>query len=825
MRTVPKVILSLLITIFLFSGLAVAAYVGLFNVLETRYYQPAVLSGMQKQLTAASDTMRSWHDANLQKLADFVNADAVKRSLLPNQSAQDIFDRTNLAGALMADNPGVSGIRIIDAGNGSTAEESLGKRRIHFSTFKDDILSKEDFKVTYENYGTQEADVPFDNISMQNGDNPKIAIDTARDCFLYCFPFYDSYTAWRGTIVFYVTARSAMQYLVSNNVFRLSDELDLLTDETHAVLGTVTGMPSSGKEILSKAILDRWSRHDFSADRIVSTDDSGWVLLTTQTASYGYTGQLVPESLFTFPKSVKILFLALSFLTIFLIVFLLFNLKQDEMVVIRNRIRRFQFQFLDEMVEQNEETRWDEMQKNLTARKREINSSIKKSFGRRLNKKYGETIDSLLNKSWEEMLAAMGHREEKQRASSDTEEIRQMLEQVLQNNAGLLTASGTSVVPRTRPSTAKKPVASGEPKEAVIPAPAPEEPEEIEEVEEIEPVEELEEVEEIEPVEELADAAEPEELEEVEDLAEVEEVEEVEELEEVEGLAEVEEVEEVEELEEVEDLAEVEDTEEPDEIEALEEIEPLAEVEEAEETEPAERLPEEEEVKPTEAPAEDVTEAAENEPEKIAESIPPIKTEEVEIAEFIGEYEEPEILEPATDDEAAGSVEDAVPDTILVYNFDEQAALDSSRDAVVSEPGEFDSFVVTGPDFSELDEEEDLQPELYATNTKNESDDSDDATEVDYIMTILPEYTTPITEHADNLPVRDYLEVVGEEEPEGLIPLTPDENESNENERDSSDNSSIINKDGLYLVADNPGHKYTGYIDPEFKELVDSVLE
>ena len=142
-RTVPKIALSLLISILLFSLLAVAAYAGLFNILETRFYQPTVIKSMEDQLGSVSDAIEVWHRQNTDTFAKFVNADAVKRSLLPNQSSQDIFDRANLAGALMADMPGLTGIRIIDAGDtAGTATEDSGRRHIHFSTFQDDILKK-----------------------------------------------------------------------------------------------------------------------------------------------------------------------------------------------------------------------------------------------------------------------------------------------------------------------------------------------------------------------------------------------------------------------------------------------------------------------------------------------------------------------------------------------------------------------------------------------------------------------------------------------------------------------------------------------------------
>jgi hypothetical protein len=775
----------------LFSGLAVAAYAGLFNVLETRFYQPTVVASIEGQIGNISTALGDWHAANTEKFAKFVNADAVKRSVLPNQSTQDIFDRTNLAGALMAEMPGLTGIRIIDASTpgttqaaGATAEEDKGTRHIQFSTFNEDILKKGDFQIAYDNYGKKDGDIPFKDISRADGDKTRVLTDPDGDRFLYCLPFHDAYGAWRGTAVFYVAGRQAIRYLVEKNLFRMSDDLALLTDERHDVSGVVTGMPGTGKDILAKAVIERWGRQDFTTDKIVSTGDSGWVLVSKKTGEYGFTGQLVPETLFVFPQSIRILFLSVSFLTIFLIVFLLFNLRQDEMVIVRNRIKRFQFQLLSELMENGEDFKWDEVTKNLAYRKHDVSESLKKSFSRRMKKKHGDEIDALLDKSWEDILTALGHREEKQSALSNTEEIRLMLEQVLQNNAISLNLTGVPVAKTTSTSKAAKAPAK---KAVAKPVAVTDEPEELSEVEELEEVEELaEEPEELNEVEDLAE--EPEEITEIEELAE-----EPEELNEVEELAE-----EPEEVAEVEDL--VEQPEEVTEVEELaEETEELAEV--ATDTGEIGTAQHDGTTESTSAKtyAENATPTAKTETEEIAE------------AEFVDEKWEPELLEEASEKEAAKVVVEKTPDTVLVYNFEETPHLDGTRNRDESvEPDLANPITVSGLDFSELDADNNT------ATTEEQKADTGEATNVDYIESFLLDRMTQIHHFPDNGPIYEFLEVIGEEEPAEMFDLE----ESPESESDS-----IVNRDGLFMIA--PGAGIEGNeetIDQEFKKLVDSVL-
>jgi hypothetical protein len=788
----------------LFSGLAVAAYAGLFNVLETHFYQPTVVASIEGQMGNVSTALEGWHAANTEKFAKFVNADAVKRSVLPNQSAQDIFDRTNLAGALMAEMPGLTGIRIIDASTpgtvqaaGTTAEEDKGTRHIQFSTFSDDLLKKGDFQIAYDNYGKKDGDIPFKDISRADGDKPRVLTDPDGDRFLYCLPFHDAYGAWRGTAVFYVAGRQAIRYLVEKNLFRMSDDLTLLTDERHEVSGVVTGMPGTGKSILAKAVIDRWARQDFTTDKIVSSGDSGWVLVSKKTGEYGFTGQLVPETLFVFPQSIRILFLSVSFLTIFLIVFLLFNLRQDEMVIVRNRIKRFQFQLLSELMENGEDFKWDEVTKNLAYRKHDVSESLKKSFSRRMKKKHEAEIDALLDKSWEDILTALGHREEKQSALSNTEEIRLMLEQVLQNNAISLNLTG---VPAAKASSTSKAAKTPAKKAAAKPVAVTDEPEELSEVEELDEVEEL--------------AEEPAELADVEDLAEEpEELADVEELdEEPEELADVEELaEEPEELADVEELAE-----EPEELADVEELaeepEELAEVEELaeEQEEIAEVTTDTEEIETAEQDGTNESTSEETRPEK-AMPTAEIEMEEVDEAEFVDEKWEPELLEEANEKEAAKVVAEKTPDTVLVYNFEETPHLDGTRvQGVTGEADLANPITVSGLDFSELDTDNNT------ATTEEQKADTGEATNVDYIESFLLDRMTQIHHFPDNGPIYEFLEVIGEEEPAEMFDLE----ESPESESDS-----IVNRDGLFMIA--PGAGIEGNeetIDQEFKKLVDSVL-
>ena len=167
---------------------------------------------------------------------------------------------------------------------------------------------------------------------------------------------------------------------------------------------------------------------------------------------------------------------------------------------------------------------------------------IKKGLGSQAVK-YQRELDSLLDKSWQEIIAVLSNvktSSEKHITSTkavvDGNEIKKILEEFF--------AKGTINVQSVNHVEVKK---------SQVPIPEAEEVEELEEIPEAEEVEELEEIPEAEEVEELEEIPEAEEVEELEDIPEAEEVEELEEIPEAE---EVEELEEIPEAEAVEDIEE-----------------------------------------------------------------------------------------------------------------------------------------------------------------------------------------------------------------------------------------------------------------------------
>ena len=96
-------------------------------------------------------------------------------------------------------------------------------------------------------------------------------------------------------------------------------------------------------------------------------------------------------------------------LTSFLLVFLLLNVRQDSVLVLSDRIKRFQIQLIQEYLESKDEIDWRRWQVELEQRREDVSREIKKGIGNSRGKR-GEEIDHLIDSSWDEILTVLGQR-------------------------------------------------------------------------------------------------------------------------------------------------------------------------------------------------------------------------------------------------------------------------------------------------------------------------------------------------------------------------------------------------------------------------------
>lgn len=641
MKSGIKTAVSLLIAIFIFGALAVASSLGLFASVERQFYEPARLKVINEKLDSVADCSNEY----IQNLLNIFGAEKdgflSHESVLSFAGQNPSAEALRLFESLKENCAGLEGLRIVDSAGKRVFYSSFrsdyviktekGVQRRIYSNYAN-LQTK---------HGKNELEYPlvsaFENESDENlaaenenagsaQDLPRIIFDgdEQRLIFSYKIQTLDEKPVFCSAI-FYVNPVDFANLLVENHVVSVNEPISLVSSADGKNGGFVFGLPNVGKNIFASEILKKWNQGVFGPDEIVASAASkiegisvpvsensaqefepetgsekkdsekmsvlpsagsekniSWSLVSSRNAKFLHVGGIFSSETLKMPFYVRILLFVCAFVTVCLIVVIFFNIRKDDSVVIKSKIRAIQIGLLNEYFEKDVDRK--KVAAMIAAQKDALTAKIKKSLGRR-GKKYGSDLDVILNKSWEDIITILSGAEKTscmaELSSSSIKEIRKIFEEVL--------ATNTLKVENLEPARKEK----NPPLKTSETSVSEKLPEDLDEVEELCDAEPLEEAPEAESVEEVENLEEIEPLEEAELLGPesdgaLEELEEPDEPEEPENLEEIDPAEELlpepEELDEAEELEPLEELEEPDE---LEEVEPSETIEPSECAEPS----------------------------------------------------------------------------------------------------------------------------------------------------------------------------------------------------------------------------------------------
>ena len=600
MSTIIKPLLALLISILLFAGFTYLADTELLEYVQTRFYNPSILKSYSKDNIIDAEITEKHIDDLQERFAVMLTDSSVRSSFLYNQSADDIFERSRLFGILMETTGGLQSVRFVDS-NGI---------RIHFSTLPGDIISQSRSSTAYRNYNEDTIALPYETVNIPSDGKMKFTMDDQTERIVFSYPFFDSMDVYRGTALFTISVRALANKLVEEGRLKFNEDVSV----TSVPAGILLGSPVSSKKDILEKTSAIWSA-GLLERVIIDAEDSEakFSLISLKTGKDLFFGRLVNDKLFSIPESMQLLFKLAAFITIFLSLYFLLNMKPNAVMLVQTRIKRlrdslFEHLYINKTVQ--ERAKWI---LELEQRRNEIRTELKRNL--KLNPRHEKNIDGLINKSWDELLS-------------------------------VLKSGSIQFIPIDTP--AINPASTG------IAAQETASPEEAEEIQEVEAIEEAEEITEAEALDEVEEITEAEPIEEAEEIFDAEAIEEAEEITEAETIEEAEEITEAETIEEAEEIFDAETIEEAEEIF---DAEPIEEAEEITEAEPIEEAEEITEAEPIEE-AEEITEAESiEEAEEITEAEPIEEAEEITDAEPIEEAEEIEEVEAVEEAEEIIEVE------------------------------------------------------------------------------------------------------------------------------------------------------------------------
>ena len=502
MKSGLKTALSLLLTFIAFTVIAIASLSGLFSPIEKRFYEPAQVQQFRSELNEVASAGNQYFSSLLAAFGSddggFLNAESVLTFLSVSPSDEVLHRFAVLSEA----HRGLEGIRVVDASG----------RRVHFSSFRNDYRLDAGRRI-YSNYQDLKTlfgnpEIPFENLSCFSGEEThpyRIGIDGQNQRIVYSFPLENNGS--RFCVLFYVGTRGFINTLIEKKIISVNQDIPLVSSADCMTGGFVLGLENDIRGAADAELLKIWKNGQVDTDGIQTDgiqfvfDDRtvNYTVFTDRSTSAPFFSILFRSDSVLLPGYVKILILVSAFISVCLFFLILFNFKKDDDVIIRDRIKRVQFELLSEYFDKNLERA--EIAGIIEAKKSDVSVRIKKSLGRR-GKKHSAELDTMLEKSWSEIIDMLSA-EKKQQPSFDMSEIRRMLEELL---------SATPVTVRNQPvQTVPAKVAEPEPVDDLEEADGAEPVEDLEEADGEESVEDLEEADGVEPVDDLeeADVVEP----------------------------------------------------------------------------------------------------------------------------------------------------------------------------------------------------------------------------------------------------------------------------------------------------------------------------
>ena len=511
MTSGQKIAFSLLIAIGTFVVFVLGFQSKLFKELETKFYTQSKIEENTRLLNKLSESCDVYISEILNQIENGENAwiksPAVRSYYVQNPSENLVNERRQLTETLFSKIPALDGIRILDK-NG---------RNVHYSSFDDtDVLKQTGITKVYKNYPDVQKDadeIEFDTLEKVFAqDKSQLLFDESRNRLIISMPYYWMDDVYSGQCLFYFNMISIQKALTRRDVLAIGENLTLFSDDNFKG-GFVLNLPAGEKKTFREPVLKYWkkitknNKNAQTPEKLLEMEDgSFWLVLSSANDSGIRVSGLYTSDTFELSKEIILLIYVSIFITILLLVFLIFSFKRDPLLVLKKRIKKIQYGIIKECIDSEDKLEWGQVAKKLKSRRNDFTLEILKSLKVNSKKKKKE-LEVFLDQNWTEIFSIFDDKAAAQTTKESNtstelteaslEEIRRVLEEVLQNTKVNVASVESIALPvKTKESDV------------------------VDDVEDIEEIEEAEEVvddaEEIEEAEEVLDDAE-----EIDDVEEV----------------------------------------------------------------------------------------------------------------------------------------------------------------------------------------------------------------------------------------------------------------------------------------------------------------
>ena len=447
MTSGQKIAFSLLIAIGTFVVFVLGFQSKLFKELETKFYTQSKIEENTRLLNKLSESCDVYISEILNQIENGENAwiksPAVRSYYVQNPSENLVNERRQLTETLFSKIPALDGIRILDK-NG---------RNVHYSSFDDtDVLKQTGITKVYKNYPDVQKDadeIEFDTLEKVFAqDKSQLLFDESRNRLIISMPYYWMDDVYSGQCLFYFNMISIQKALTRRDVLAIGENLTLFSDDNFKG-GFVLNLPAGEKKTFREPVLKYWkkitknNKNAQTPEKLLEMEDgSFWLVLSSANDSGIRVSGLYTSDTFELSKEIILLIYVSIFITILLLVFLIFSFKRDPLLVLKKRIKKIQYGIIKECIDSEDKLEWGQVAKKLKSRRNDFTLEILKSLKVNSKKKKKE-LEVFLDQNWTEIFSIFDDKATAQTTKESStsaelteaslEEIRRVLEEVLQN--------------------------------------------------------------------------------------------------------------------------------------------------------------------------------------------------------------------------------------------------------------------------------------------------------------------------------------------------------------------------------------------------------
>ena len=360
--------------------------------LRACFFNPSTVNSYVKENIINAEIAKN-HILELQnRFAAPLTEQAVRNSFLYSQSAEDIYERSRIFGMLMETTSGLQSVQFVNS-NGI---------RVHYSASERDIISQSAYSTVYRNYYETPFALPFDKVHVPDGNSARFTMDTHSDRIIFSYPFYDSMDVYRGSALFTVLIRAVAERLIAEGRLKVSDDILVIGEPP----GILLGSPEVSRADIIRKVSGVWNE-GIQGRVTLDTGDSGvsFSLISFRTDNGMFVGRLVNDLIFSIPDSMRIVLQLSIFLTFYLTVFFLMNIKANPEMLLKNRIKRLREILFEQLYVNNSSQERVKWILELEQRRTEILAELKQNL--RFHSRQEKNINGIINKSWDELLAVI----------------------------------------------------------------------------------------------------------------------------------------------------------------------------------------------------------------------------------------------------------------------------------------------------------------------------------------------------------------------------------------------------------------------------------